>query len=285
MKTESIAKRAMLVSLSISTWTGRKLDKQATAEVNQAHSAKDTAGRYNKMLMPKVALEAVSKVASAARGYLYENTLPWKDNGERVLLSTSYFDHMQKMRDFEQQFKDEVDNFVDQYYSNRERARYELNSLFKEEDYPDVSEIRYKFSFNHRVGVLPTANDFRVEMPQDEIDKVRAELEGEMNRYAKTAMDSVWKQLSETLAHMAERLGDPQAKFHATTITNLEDLIARLPHLNLTEDNTLDTLASEIKDCLIGYTAPELKSDPTVRAAVATEADRIHKKMAGMFGQ
>ena len=39
----SIASSAMFVELSISTWTGRKLDKRATKETTQANGADDRA--------------------------------------------------------------------------------------------------------------------------------------------------------------------------------------------------------------------------------------------------
>lgn len=283
MSKDNIASRAMVVSLSISTWTGRKLDKGVTRSANNAFGATEGAGRYNKQLLPKEALEPIIKVVSAARTYLYDNTLPWKDNGERVLLSVNYFDHMQKIREFKNDFLDEVDNFATRYNEFREKARFELNHMFKSDDYPSIDEIRSKFSFNHRISPIPVANDFRVEMSQDEVEKVREEIEEATRHYAEQAMQNVWEQLRKTIGHMAERLGDPKAKFHATTITNLEDLVGRIPHLNLTEDPALVEQTKEIKDCLVGYTAEELKKDPQVRQGVAKEADRIMDKMKGMF--
>ena len=279
----SIAERAMGVTLRVKTWQARKLDKDATAEVNENHGAKSDAGRYNKLLLPKKALEPISKIVSASRAYVYANTTPWSDNGIRALLSANYFDHMEKIRDFQTEFDDAVDVFCEEYNAHREQARFELNSLFKAEDYPDVCEIREKFEFRHVVSGLPVAGDFRVDMADDEIERIRTQITDENARNVKTAMDSVWKQLLDTVSHMGNRLRDPNAKFHSTTITNIEDLIERIPRLNLTDDATLTQYAQEIKDCLVGYTAADIKQDPTVRQGVAREADRITKKMAGLF--
>ena len=54
--TSTLSTRAMLVSLSISQWSGRRLDREITDEVNQQHNAAADAGRYNKLLLPKEAL-------------------------------------------------------------------------------------------------------------------------------------------------------------------------------------------------------------------------------------
>jgi hypothetical protein len=41
---------ALIVNLSMSVWTGRKLDKRVSEEVDQANSTKTRAGNYNKNL-------------------------------------------------------------------------------------------------------------------------------------------------------------------------------------------------------------------------------------------
>jgi hypothetical protein len=49
----SPSSRAMLCMLSISTWSARKHDPEASEEIAQRHSAQADAGRYHKVLLPK----------------------------------------------------------------------------------------------------------------------------------------------------------------------------------------------------------------------------------------
>ena len=54
--TTPLSRKAVLVSVNISQWTARKLDREVTDEVNASHGAQKDAGRYNKLLLEKEAL-------------------------------------------------------------------------------------------------------------------------------------------------------------------------------------------------------------------------------------
>ena len=94
----SLSSRAMLCSLSISMWSARKHDPEASEEIAQRHGAQADAGRYHKVLLPKEALAEIHKIVSEARQEHYFMTLPWDDNGYRVLPAAAYMDHAEKMR-------------------------------------------------------------------------------------------------------------------------------------------------------------------------------------------
>ena len=57
----SLSSRAMLCSLSISMWSARKHDPDASQEIAQRHGAQADAGRYHKVLLPKAALAEIQK--------------------------------------------------------------------------------------------------------------------------------------------------------------------------------------------------------------------------------
>lgn len=278
-----IASRAMIVNLHISQWSGRKLDKQVSEEVATDHGASRDAGNFNKLLLDKAALAPIQTIASAARMYCYNNTLPWGDNGDRVLLASNYFDFMAKMREYKQEFDAEVDTLVDDYTAHVEQARFRLNSMFKEQDYPSANSVRDRFSLRYKVRPIPTAGDFRVQMSQDEVDTLRDQIAQELSVVVDEAMKSLWEEARTTMSHLYGRLADPKATFKASTIKNFEEFVERLPHLNLTQDTALEEFRKELKAGLVGYTAEELRKDSTVRVAAAVETKRIMDKFAGAW--
>jgi hypothetical protein len=82
----SIASSAMLVELSISTWTARKLDKKVSTQVDNDNGAKTKVVNANKNLMAGTGvLENLVKYAANARAWHLSQTLPWTDNGSRLL--------------------------------------------------------------------------------------------------------------------------------------------------------------------------------------------------------
>ena len=86
---------AMLVSLRISAWSGRLYDRKASNHVAVHHEASASAGRYNKCLLPKAAFAALTATMSKARSSHYEQTLPWDDQGSRLLTVANYEHYMQ----------------------------------------------------------------------------------------------------------------------------------------------------------------------------------------------
>ena len=81
---------AMQVSLRITAWSGRLYDRQASNHVAVHHDAAASAGRYNKRLLPKAAFAALTATVSACRTAHYENTVPWDDQGSRLLTVANY---------------------------------------------------------------------------------------------------------------------------------------------------------------------------------------------------
>src|SRR5262245_3123949 len=94
-----VSQNAMLVNDTITTFTASKHDKKITHDVAQAHNTVDVVGRYNKNLLPIDApsyKKALSE-CNAARGDHYTHTLPWNDDGARILPATNYLEYTQRM--------------------------------------------------------------------------------------------------------------------------------------------------------------------------------------------
>ncbi len=277
-----IASNCMLIYLTISQATFRKLDKKATAEVTSSHEAASDAGRFNKQLIPKEALEPIQKLATAARTYINDHTLPWSDSGERALSSTNYFEVMNRLSYFRNEFNAEVDAFCKEYLVHREKARFQLNSLFNEADYPREDEVRAKFAFRFGVMPLPTSGDFRVAMAADQVDEVRQQIQAELSGREKLMMDGLKEALVGTVSHLRDRLRS-SGKLFDSTLTNLEDLLARLPGLNMTNDQDLETMRVKVRDAFAGLSMKVIKKDEALRTAVADRADEILRQMQGLI--
>jgi hypothetical protein len=284
MTDTNIASRALIVNLNVSQWSGRKLDRTVTKEVTDAHAASEDAGRFNKLLVDKAALAPVQTIAGAARLYVYAQTLPWGDNGDRVLMSSNYFAFSARMREFETQFAAAVDELVGKFSEFVDRARFRLNSMFIESDYPDVSEIRDKFRMRYSVRPVPTAADFRVDMSDDVVEEIKAQIAADNTKIMNEAMDSVWGEIKTTMTHLHGKLADPKAVFKASTIEGISDLIDRIPHLNLTDDPDLNKFRDELRANLADLDPKELRKDELVRKYAAEDTKRIMDQFGGMWG-
>jgi hypothetical protein len=282
----SLSSRAMLCSLSIGMWSARKHDPDASQEIAQRHGAQADAGRYNKVLLPKEALAEVQKIVSDARQEHYFMTLPWDDNGYRVLPSAAYMDHTEKMRELSNRFTPAVDALAREFGNLVEQAKVRLGGLFRPEDYPVPDELRSKFSFETKVMPLPDAGDFRVTLGDEEKERIKKQITVAIEASLQVASRELWQRLYEAVSHLAERLQaykvtdeGVEHPFRDSVVTNLVKLVDVLPKLNVTGDPELERLAAQVRASLL-VDPQELRKSESVRTETAKRASAICDRMA-----
>jgi hypothetical protein len=275
-----ISERAMLAAVHISIWTAIKHDRKVSREVAEQHGAYAGAGRYNKQLLREAEkLESLRSLSGQIRQYFYKITLPWSDEGYRLLPAHFYFELTTKMREFEEAFAQQVEEFLAVYPSYIDQVRPELNGLFREEDYPPTDKLRNKFGVKLEVLPIPSGNDFRVTLSEEEQARVAREIDENVRHSLRKGTEDLWTRLKGVVAHMVERLNEPESRFHASLVTNIGELVELLPRLNVNQDDELNRFAEEIRNRLCGYTARDLKKNEILRAVTATDAAEILTKM------
>ena len=117
-----ITERAMLAAVHISVWTAVKHDRKVSRDVANQHGAHESAGRYNKQLLRGAEkLDVLRTIAGQIRQHFYKNTLPWSDEGYRLLPAHFYFELTTQMREFERAFSQSVEEFLDRVETEASR--------------------------------------------------------------------------------------------------------------------------------------------------------------------
>ena len=88
-----ITERAMLAAVNISIWTAVKHDRKVGRDVAHQHGAHEGARHYNKQLLRGAErLDALRTLSGQIRQHFYKITLPWSDEGYRLLPAHFYFE-------------------------------------------------------------------------------------------------------------------------------------------------------------------------------------------------
>lgn len=279
-----LSSRAMLASVKISAWSARRVDKRVTAETNAAQRAAPDAGRYNKALLAKDALAAITSAASAARLQHYALTLPWLDDGARILPAASYDQYADSMRDLRADFDAAVADFISAYPAFVADARQRLAGMFSADDYPAPDAIAAKFAFATRVLPMPDARDFRVDVGDAAAAAIRDDIERATREALAGAQRDCFQRVADVVGHMADKLAayKPAARdgdrvegiFRDSLIANVRDLADALPALNITGDSTLSAIADRMAR-LCDADADTLRQSDTLRAETAARAAAI----------
>lgn len=277
--------RAMLASVSIRRWLATRTDKKVSAEVAANHKVRERrAGHYRKHAIDVEApsFQAVVAAAGALRHKHYELTLPWGQDGARILTATMFEQYSTEIRHKRAAFDAAVAEFVRDYPRLWANARAELNGLYDARDYP--TNIAAKFGVDVSIMPLPDAEDFRVKLTSDVTNEIKANINAELERTTAAAMREPYERLHDHITRMVERLSDPKGVVRETLITGLADLCAILPGLNLTNDPQLDDLRKRAEAMIAGVNADQIRESDTIRTSIATKAAEIQDLMSGLMG-
>lgn len=264
----------MLATLSIRSWTARKLDRKVTKEVEQANAAHD-AGRFNKLLVSKALLDPVASLAGRIRDYHYSVTLPWADSGPRLLPSELFMDYTATMRKFKEEFHNAVSKLLTAYPGEVTAARTRLGHMYKPEDYPDTMDLNERFSVALEFTPVPDANDFRVGVSEEAQEELRASVTQAVAHRQEAAVKATYERVREVVSKIAERLSDPKAVFKDSLIENARELCAILKALNITNDPKLDQIEEAISTQLLCWSPEHLRNNTISRGTVARRAQAI----------
>lgn len=281
---KSLKNKAMLVNLSIGQWSMRKYDRRISNEVNEHYNADYDASRVNKVLIAIDQAKIISKAVNESRIFHYANTLPWTDEGRRILPTANFFDYVNELNAMKHKFWRVVESFWNNYETYKYDAKKILGGLFKEADYPDLDHLRNKYKFSIDFLPIPDTQDFRVDLTGVEMDRIKLELETSLKNAEREAMKDLWNRLHGAIKHIINRLSEKDAIFRDSLIGNVIELSDLLPRLNFTDDPDLEAMRQEINQSICTISPESIRNDAKLRQATAHKAADIIKKMEGYMG-
>jgi hypothetical protein len=275
---------AMLVEFTAPMWTARKLDRGATDEVvhNKRAAAKDAARVNKHLLAGRNELEIIQQHINAARTYVYENTLPWSDAGIRLLPTKNFMTFNQRMTQFEQEFVDMVNVFVQVYPSLITAQAMALGDMFNRSEYPAPQEVASKFSFRVNYMPVPNAGDFRVDVGNEAQVELQKKLSSLADERVAAAMADAKARLKGHLDRMLKQLRveevngkQKKGRIHASLIEGGLELCEALKALNITNDMTIEAARMELEKLLRSVDTEDLRKQVDARTEIRTQVADI----------
>ncbi len=277
----ALTEKAMVCNLRIGHWQGQRLDKAASADVTERAGAKADAARVNKHLIDKTVLAPIVTASGAVRTHFYEKTLPWRDNGDRILSRKLYMTFIEQHEALVTKYKETVEKFLTVDYPKAvAQAEFRMGALFSPDDYPAPAELRRRFYVELDFDAVTTSNDFRVAIDVEHIDRVKASMEAAAEARLAQAQSDIWKRIAETVGYFQQRMANTEAVFRDSTVENVHNLLALLPGLNVLDDPEIESVRAMIADKLGSADAAEIRKHTEVREELAADAQAILDKMA-----
>jgi hypothetical protein len=295
----------MLSSLNIRQWSGWKYDPDESDAVTRRHNAGKKRARVNKSVVPRSEFEEITQAVGRARRDHYFLTLPWTDDGWRVLPAATYIEYVAKMKEDEAAFFAAVEHLVPRFervVRRQREAPEELGTLFNIKDYPGMreengvlrflfpNELRDEFSFATDVKPITNPEDFRVAIGDAERDRLKRQMAESVQAWLRTATRDLWQRLFDVVSHMSGRLSEynsaedgKKPKLYKSMVSNIAEIVDVLPRLNVGGDAELDRMTETVRRSLIVDT-DELKKSETARTDAARASAEIVQRMAAYMG-
>lgn len=276
----SIASSAMLIELSVKAWGASKTDRKVSDEVDIAKKTQARGGKYEKDLMAGTKLaHDITKFAARVRNWNNYMTLPWNDQGVRLLPSSKFFDYMAELNGYKTEYEGMVEEFVERYDELVSAAAMNLGEMFDRNEYPSKEQVAGKFQFAFTISPVPVSGDFRVDIGTKANEELVKQFQESFNSRIDEAMRECWDRLHKCLTHMSDRLtvADDGTKtvFRDSLMTNAQELCGLLRHMNLTNDPKLEAARQALEDAIFGLDAGDMRHDEMMRTEVKTKVDDI----------
>jgi hypothetical protein len=230
--------------------------------------------------------------AGAARSAYYAETLPWSDEGTRLLPITNYFGFAKIVRECAEHFRGTCESFYAEYPRLIEDARRRLGSMYDPRDYPDLSEIKRRFRFRVNFTPVPAASDIRLDLPPEVTAHMERSISARVERATRSAVEAGWERLAESVQRISTRLREiadapadsPSGRLHASLFEGAVETAETLKRLNVLGDPNLDAAADRIIRELAALDPKALRKDASAMLATAQAADDILAQMANFYG-
>ena len=293
--TTNLKNIVLVGKLSITNWEAKKKAKGVEAKAEAAAGAVHGTISARKSLLPGAeALENIIKHSAAMRTWWNQVSAPWFDNGMRVYNVAGHMDIQATFGDMARYRDQLVQTFLDEYVELREKARFDLNDLFDENEYPMPEVVRSKFTCSFEVMPLPDTSDFRVieGLGDDELARLQAEAEAKAQARVAEATSTTVRRVLEAVKTMADRFSeytrkedaDEKRAFYESWVANVQEMADLLPQLNLTNDPTLAKIAEDIKEAFPAVIAPSFYKDNYEERTKATAKARdIAATLSSLF--
>jgi hypothetical protein len=282
----SIASSAMTVELSMSIWTARKKDHKASDDVASMNAADKGVANVTKNLLGNCdELIALQKFAGNLRNLHYSMTMPWSDNGQRLVTTMQYFKYNEVMTEMIDEGWRMVDDFLNVYEWKVMDAQAKLGAMFNRDEYPTRDAIRDKFAFRLSYEQLPdggNTGDWRLDLPHEAMQTLRTNYTDTFNLKIKGAMDDVWTRLHTNLTRLVRQLDvDEEGKgnrLYDTVFDQALSLTEMLGTCNVTGDTQMEAMKRQLEQALhqadgAPLTVDKIKKSPSLRENTRAKLD------------
>lgn len=270
------------------TWFGTR--KTLTSE--QKSQAADTFGAEREFLSAgkklldtsHPAFRAVSAVRHRAVAYWKGNSLPYPENGIRLIRQDEIGAFTVQLTSLRAELDEAVSHLDEQYDELKSAARRRLGSLYNAVDYPATLRGWFDVTFDFPSVEPP---EYLRQLSPQLYEQEAARVAARFDEAVELAEQAFTEELSKLVSHLTERLGgaeDGKPKvFRDSAVDNLREFFERFRHLNIRSNEQLDDLVGQAQRIVRGVEPQQLRDNQSLRQEMASQLSGVQAVLDGLL--
>jgi hypothetical protein len=234
------------------------------------YAAKGVANVSKNLLGDCEELRAVQKFAANVRNMHYSMTMPWSDNGSRLLTTKQYFKYNEVMTDLQNEFRRLVDVRSCRSMSGRSRKpKPSWVTCLTVTSTPRVTVSSPSSASAYRTCHCQMRVTFRIDIGNEAMTQIKSQYEAHYTQAIQTAMNDIWHKLHDNLTTLVRQLDvNDEGKgnrLYDSVFDRALELIEMLGTCNVTQDTQMEAMRQKLEQALYGLNLEQIKNSPSLR--------------------
>ena len=287
-KIKPLKDKLMSVSLSLSAWTGEKIDHATSGEVDRQKKTKRETAKVVKKLIPKDALAPIRSLDKYIRS-VHDTFTMSIGTGQSVLPAKAYVSYRNKMIGMFDERGKLVEQFISTEYPKiRMKAAVDMGDMYDSDEFPEPADLRQRFRTDIEVTPLPDNHKLLelCEIPEEDRSLIYQDAESRADKRMDTIRREAFTKLMEPIAHMAKILKD-DGRMHPSLFANVSEILDVAECFNLEGTDEFTSMIASVRRKLVGASLEDCRADKSMKEATAKKAaaamEEIKDAMAGAF--
>lgn len=287
----NLYKRCILVKLNVSAYTGRRLDKRVSAEIDEQKQTKTKNYQASKKLFRCDRFDAIGKQINVIRDFVNTHTNVFEKGGWRIMKFSRYITFREEINPMLDKLDQLIDNFTDEtnYEESVVSSMFAYQQAVTRGEYPSAQEIKRKFRW--KLEECPVSNgSFHVQATEEVRQKLESDMIATMTEKLATSMEDVVGRVQDVVHKAIKGLEDEQVpvktkqglrlhqQFRDTLLGNIHDICDIGDSLNLTDDPKITKLISDLRQAVNGRDAQMCRDSDSVRHATKRSLEDVVSK-------
>lgn len=257
-----LSQHACLVRIKIRGWSSREKCEAVAQNAATAAGAnvEFVEGFINRVAKKHPLRAAVETARNTARNW-YKDNLPFWDAGSRLVTNLQYDRVMTELKAMRAVYLQAVEAFLDGLPEMEKTAAANLAGYAG--CFPSRSDLERLFSFEIETSAIACADDIRLKHVSAETARdIEASTRRQQAEKVTEVMTRLVVRIQSAMEHFEDQLTSESQGYHGTAVTNMQELAAIIPELNLTGDPGINAVARKLGEMFQNITSKEIKEDP-----------------------